>query len=264
MAGKTGFPSQSKDMGGEKIKDGAGSTYIFPELGQAYQTIQPIGGEKVASDSLMRAMGLVASDSVEANSTKRIIKATGHSAQLYDHIRYKSTNSNQNFECVVIGVPDANTIILAAELLVDPVAGDSFEIYRSIGLSVSPTSGALQVTSAPLDVVDFIDDVDNGDAIPVPLLEASPSSPIAPRGGSFTEIVASLALRARKIEVLQDFGYRVGLYSGALGSETLVTILPVTPDVTLEVDIPAGTRLSIRSLGTTSIESGAMAINFLG
>jgi hypothetical protein len=266
-----GFPSQAKDLGGENIKDGSGNVYEFPEVGQIYQTIQPIGGEKYASDSIIRGLGLVGSDTAEAGSTKRIIKATGHSAQLYDHIRYKSSDENLNFECVIIGVPDADTIILAAQLPIFPSVGDSFEIYRSVTLTISPTTGSLEVTSAPLDQVDSIDPIDYGDGIPIPMLITSEASYNIPArdNGNPLEIVASLASRARKVEVMHDIGYLVGLYTGTAGAETLLKVLPLTPDFTMEIDIPAGTRLSLRALDDSAelggdISTGKLSMNFLG
>lgn len=232
-----------------------------------YVTLQPLGSNKYGIDSVMNAMGVIANDVVDSSlidtssANRTIITATAHSAQVGDQVKITSGAAYLKAGAVLEVTTDTITVGLPMPGL---APADTFQILRGVNLQVNPATGGLEVTSAPLAIVDFIDNQDNGDAILVPLLDASNTN-IPARGATPpVEIVASLAARARKIQVFQDFGFRCGLYAGAASAETLIAVLPLTPDFTVEVDIPAGTRLSLKSLEDSLINVGSIAINFLG
>lgn len=118
----------------------------------------------------------------------------------------------------------------------------------------SNTIGKVDVNT--LDVVDFIDTN--------PVLDASVTT-INGSAGAFVTIVASLAAAVKKLQILDTTGAFIGIYTGPASSEVLKVIIGPGSDQTIEASIPAGTRVSVRRLdSTTSITSGNLAINFLG
>ena len=77
------------------------------------------------------------------------------------------------------------------------------------------------------------------------------------------ELVASTTTRLRKIQSIDDAGVFIGLYSGAPSSLVLEAILPIAGGV-VEVDIPSGTRLSIKHLEASVVSVGKFAANLIG
>lgn len=211
-------------------------------------------------DVLPKAVYEVGTDTAESldlvnysnNQELRVIKATSHAARVGDIVRITS-GTNINMELSVAKVA-TNYIYLAGELIADP-DGESFSIMRHITLTID-SSGNLAVSQSYLNVVDLVD----GDMIDVSStnIPASSSNP--------QEIVASLAANVKKIQVIEDVGEFIGLYSGAALSETLIAILP--PGFTgsiLDIEIAAGTRLSIRNMKNAAISTSTLfGINFLG
>lgn len=126
------------------------------------------------------------------------------------------------------------------------------------------TNGELQVdvltmpsiTPTYLDVVDFID-TNN-------LIDTS-STNIAGSASSPTQIVASLAADVKKVQFLDTTGAFIGLYTGAAASEVLQAVFGPGSDVTTEVQLTSGQRVSLKRLdSTTAISTGIVAINFIG
>lgn len=113
---------------------------------------------------------------------------------------------------------------------------------------------AISVTSVALDVVDVQD---------TPLLDAS-STNIPGSAASPLQVVASLAATVKKIQVLDTTGFFFGVYTGAAASEVLKFIVGPGSDQTIDASIASGTRISLRSMTTTAISSGNVAINFIG
>lgn len=120
-------------------------------------------------------------------------------------------------------------------------------------LSVT-TGGALNVASAALDIVDLLD---------TPLLDAS-STNIPGSAASPVEVVATLAAAVKKIQILDTTGGFFGVYTGAAASEVLKLVVGPGSDQTIDASIAAGTRISLRSMTTSAITSGNVAINFIG
>lgn len=109
------------------------------------------------------------------------------------------------------------------------------------------------ITELSLDVVDLVD----GDIIDVSTtnIPASASLPV--------QVVASLAADVKKILVVEDIGEFIGLYTGAASSEVLKCVLPLGGGE-VKLEIPSGTRISLRHMKNTAITADFIAINFLG
>lgn len=112
------------------------------------------------------------------------------------------------------------------------------------------------ITPTYLDVVDFID-TNN-------LIDTS-STNIAGSGSSPTQIVASLAADVKKVQFMDTTGAFIGLYTGAAASEVLQAVFGPGSDVTTEVQLTSGQRVSLKRLDSaTAISTGIVAINFCG
>lgn len=103
----------------------------------------------------------------------------------------------------------------------------------------------------------IVDQIDTTPLLSVALtnIPASASNPV--------EIVASLAANVKKVVSVEDIGEYIGLYTGLAAAEVLACVLPLGGGE-VEVEIPAGTRISLRHMKNTAITSDYIAINFLG
>ena len=77
------------------------------------------------------------------------------------------------------------------------------------------------------------------------------------------ELVASTSTDLREIQTIDDAGVFIGLYSGAAGALVLEAILPIAGGV-VKVNIPSGTRLSIKHLEASAVSIGKFAANLIG
>lgn len=78
---------------------------------------------------------------------------------------------------------------------------------------------------------------------------------------SYLQLVASTTQTTVKIQSIDDIGEYMALYIGAAASETLLCALPLGGGE-VEVNVPVGTRLSIKSL-KNNITSGNIILNLL-
>lgn len=81
--------------------------------------------------------------------------------------------------------------------------------------------------------------------------------------GSPLTLIASTSAPTLKIQIIEDIGSFMGLYSGVAASEVLIAALPLGGG-DVEVAVPAATRLSLRALETTAISNGKIIVNLLG
>lgn len=103
-----------------------------------------------------------------------------------------------------------------------------------------------------------------GDFFDAPEVLDCAVTPIPGSGSSPLEVVASLAIDARKIAVRDGIGSElIGLYVGGAGQEVLHRILGGPGDALLDVYIPQGSRVSLRSLGVDPIVAGQLTLEFL-
>lgn len=129
----------------------------------------------------------------------------------------------------------------------------------SLAVTIASDQGAIPVTAsfspAYLSVVDLFD---------ANILDTS-STNIPGSGGSPVQVVASTAAAVKALQCLDTTGAFIGVYTGAAAAEVLKFVIGPGSDQTIENAIPAGTRISLKRLdSTTAISSGIVAINFLG
>lgn len=152
----------------------------------------------------------------------------------------------------------ANLTVTSTRLLVDgsgvtqPVSAASLPLPT--GAATEATLATLSGNSSRLSVVDQIDTT--------PLLSVA-SSNIPASASSPLQIVASLAANVYKVISVEDIGEFIGLYTGAAASEVLNCVLPLGGGE-VEVNIPAGTRISLRNMKNAAITTDFIALNFLG
>lgn len=99
---------------------------------------------------------------------------------------------------------------------------------------------------------------------PITPIDVSATGIVASSDTNGTEIIASTPSDMIKIQTIEDVGEYLGLYSGAAGALVLEAILPIAGGV-VEVEIPAGTRLSIKHLKNSAINTATFfAANLIG
>ena len=126
-----------------------------------FATFQKTSSDKVALDTAVSSAFRLhpAAKTVEANSTQRIIKITAHGAQKNDYLRFELSSQNPYFEAGIVSVPDADTLVLAAELPNTPNVGDQFYLLRYAQQRVD-SSGAGIVALAPSPIMFDLNGVD--------------------------------------------------------------------------------------------------------
>lgn len=122
-----------------------------------------------------------------------------------------------------------------------------------------PTGAATETTLALVEAALSLDVVDQLDSV---LLDTSGTN-IPASSGNPLQVVASSAADIKKIISVEDIGEFIAVYKGPALSEVLVCILPLGGGE-IEVQIPSGTRISLRNMKNTAISSGFIALNFLG
>ena len=116
-----------------------------------------------------------------------------------------------------------------------------------------PVSGSL--TAGKLSVVDLLD---------ANILDTSITN-IPGSASSTVQVIASTAAEIKAIQLLDTTGAFVGVYVGGIGSEVLKFVMGPGSDQTIEHNIPAASRVSLKRLdSTTAVSSGIVAFNCLG
>jgi hypothetical protein len=78
------------------------------------------------------------------------------------------------------------------------------------------------------------------------------------------QVVASLASQAHAIQVQDTVGAYIGVYTGLAAAEVLVYVGNPGLDGIIPINIPAGTRISIRNMANVALNLGEYNIVFLG
>jgi len=138
-------------------------------------------------------------------------------------------------------------------------------VYDSTEEALRTTSGSVGGSSAVsitgIDTTDVLNVAENFEVLTsVDTLAAS----INAVTGSFTQVVASLAADCVLITPYETTGKKIGLYTGALSSEVLQFIIGPGQDTPMQVNIPAGTRISIRSTENPGPSAGSLILTFTG
>jgi hypothetical protein len=146
-----------------------------------FVTAQPSYSDRVALDTVTAGLARLhpAVKTAEANtdSPKRILISTAHGAAKGDVVRFDLASANPLFEASILSTPDADTIILAAELPNDIVTGDEFYLLRYATQRLNDDgSPAVVLTNAPVqyvyDGVDTEVELDTGNPVnsrPLPI-----------------------------------------------------------------------------------------------
>ena len=128
----------------------------------------------------------------------------------------------------------------------------------AVTISTALPSGTNTIGKVDVNTLSVVDLLDAG------ILDTS-SSNIAGSASNPTQVVSSLAVAVKKLQLLDTTGAFIGVYTGAALSEVLQFVMGPGSDQTIEHAIPAGTRVSLKRLDSTSaISSGIVAINFIG
>ena len=78
------------------------------------------------------------------------------------------------------------------------------------------------------------------------------------------QLIASTANATKKIQTIEDVGEYIGLYKGAPSSLILVCVLPIAGGI-VEIDVPAGTRLSLKHMKASVIATDTyFSANLIG
>lgn len=100
------------------------------------------------------------------------------------------------------------------------------------------------------------------DSLDTRLLDASSTNIPASGATNPLEVVASLAADCEEIEVVDDIGDYIEIWTGA-DPGTFKTSLPLGGG-RVKCHIDAGTRVSLKAAQNAAITSGKMTMNFLG
>jgi len=129
----------------------------------------------------------------------------------------------------------------------------SVPVVISSDQTAIPVSGSF--TAGKLSVVDLLD---------ANILDTS-STNIPGSASSPVEVIASTAAEIKAIQLLDTTGAFVGVYVGGSGSEVLKFVMGPGSDQTIEHNIPAASRVSLKRLDSTAaVSSGIVAFNCLG
>lgn len=77
------------------------------------------------------------------------------------------------------------------------------------------------------------------------------------------QLIASTSAATYKIQIVEDIGEYMALYTGAASSEVLLCAMPLGGG-DVEVSVPIATRISIKALQAPAITSANLIINLLG
>lgn len=163
---------------------------------------------------------------------------------------------------------DTNLASIAAEDFATEttLAAMSAKLPAALGQAASAASISVVIASdqSPVPVtIPYLSVVDQIDTTPGPVLDASVDT-IEDNAGAFLEVVASLASDVKKIRIADTTGEFIGVYTGAASSEVLAFIINPGQDDAIEHSIASGTRISLRSMGTTDITTGLLVMQFQG
>lgn len=78
------------------------------------------------------------------------------------------------------------------------------------------------------------------------------------------EVVTSLSKDANRILINDALGKYAGLYVGAVGQEQLLLIIAGGSSFQVPVSLLKGSRISIRSMSNSTINSGSVCATFIG
>lgn len=148
----------------------------------------------------------------------------------------------------------------------------TLEVLANVDIEKHPIHPVILATKGEDGVYRIAKTSSTTGAIPVAPLPTSRSLANAPYvrdysganvlDSAWAEIVTTLTAAVSRIHVFDSCGYQVRLATGAAASEAEIFRIAPGGDGIVDIAIPAGTRLAIRSASGT-IASGTLIINFL-
>lgn len=159
---------------------------------------------------------------------------------------------------------------LSQDNIMRKVYDSTLEALKVTGsISVAPTPGA--ATSAKQDVGNAsLSSIDSKLTNPLPVSGSLVISPLKvfyslpllsvnsnniPASSSLPlELISSTSQATKEIQVIEDIGEFMALYTGAVSSEALLCSLPLGGG-NVQVNVPANTRISIKSLKNITISA---------
>ena len=97
-----------------------------------------------------------------------------------------------------------------------------------------------------------------------PLINDCTVTAIPGAASSPLQVVASLPNPAEAIQFIDSTGKYIGVYMGGVGQEVLAGVIGGSAtQVSLMKTIPKGSRVSLRSVGTSPITTGSLFCSFL-
>lgn len=161
----------------------------------------------------------------------------------------------------------------ATEVTLAAILADTANIDTNIGTiagwdtnsgAVGANTQRVHLTDESLAALETINAVITPlDVVATSFTDASSSN--IPGNASLPLQILGASPAIKKIQVMDTTGQYLEIMTGAASSEVRVAIVGPGSDQTLELDIPAATRVSVRRLdGATAITDGILAINYIG
>lgn len=223
-------------------------------------------GLDTVSNGLYRTTVLAKAAEVGSVDPKRVLISTAHGAKAGDVVRFETTAANPGFESGILSIPNANTIILAAELDADiiPVT-DEFFILRYVVPRLDET-GASITTSGPVQFIQDAavvsvtqDTVVPANSIPLPVINLNPNgTEVDPSTatlqtannvlvGAVNETApasdtADSGLNGRLQRIAQRLTSLIGLFPATIGQKANAASLAVTLSTEQDAQIGALTE----------------------
>ncbi len=224
-----------------------------------FATGQNTGGQKRAMDVVPYGLySLSTGNSVAAGSTQRIIKKVAHGARKNDVLVFTSGN-NAGIAIQILSCPDADTMILAATPEQATAVADTFDLKRY----VAPLYNSDGSTSAGVPVGGATEAKQDAQ-IALATKQISEKLFFDYTGVSnagYTEIITATAFAIKSMTWFESSGQPMVVAIGAAGVEVdLFNVPPGGFNGEIPMNIPAGSRVSIKELVSTALSSGVMIV----
>lgn len=292
MSGIKGFPSQKKVQIGQKQ---------YNEFVTVQPSIDDRNGLDVISRLAFRFGGL---KTAEAGSTKQIVVLTAHGALAGDFIRFESTAQFPYYEVPVVELIDANSFYIGTILPANIAITDTFYIMRYVTQRTDSAGSTVSVSGPTSYLLDTVETTVSEDTVVPANTRSFPVGLFSPGGeritatqtgtrtsldvstagkgylgsarldyaitnvnnAAWTQVLASTgASETNGITLFDGGGYAMELGIGAAASEARMLLIPPGGfNGVIPIQIPAGSRLSVRAIGAALVNAGEIDINLLG
>lgn len=216
-----------------------------------FATVSPIREGQFGLDVRASVFAqLIGADAAEADSTTRVIVATGHAALAGDIISW--TSGNLNTREYSVSAVDTDEISICEAMSEAPAAADTFDILRP-KMPVVNDEGQLTIAAS----LNQAENTGVAGSDTLRAVEAGRQRAIAPVSydhavpvttAAYTEIIASTAAALTSLYVSDTSGRFIILALGAAASEVNQIILSPGFAGWIPLYIPAATRVSIKAL----------------